>query len=79
MVADYNLNNNGQLKNGETVEISKSFLSAQGLADAIKVDAKNQSQSDVDQNGRTLKIDGKGDSITFLSGDKLDASHFKLV
>ncbi|MGI3902215.1 MAG: hypothetical protein ACRYGP_15220 [Janthinobacterium lividum] len=78
VVADYNLNSNGQYENGETVEISKSFLSVQGLADAIKT-ANCESQASVDQNGRTLKIDDKGDSITFLSGDKLDASHFKLV
>jgi hypothetical protein len=77
-VVDDSTFNNGKFENGETIEISKSFLNSQTLAQAIS-NANNESQDYVNQNGRTLKIDGKGDSITFLSGEKLDINHFKLV
>ena len=78
VVADCNLNSAGAYENNETIEISKSFLKASDLITAITA-ANNEDQGLVDQNGRTLTIDDKGDSITFLSGEKLDINHFKLV
>ena len=69
--------------NNETIEIAKSFFgttAAQQNANLAAAIANANSDAGLQADGsRTLTIDGKGDSITFLSGAQLDKSHFKLV
>ena len=69
--------------NKETIEITKSFFgstTAQQNANLATAIYNANSNSGMQSDGsRTLTIDGQGDSITFLSGEKLSASHFKLV
>ena len=77
-VVDDSTVSNGKFDNGETIEISKSFMNSSQLAAAIS-SANAEPQANVDANGRTLTIDGKGDSITFLSGEQLNINNFKLV
>jgi hypothetical protein len=69
--------------NNETIEISKTFFgttAAQQNANLAAAIADANSNAGQQKDGsRTLTIDGRGDSITFLSGAQLDKSHFKLV